>query len=62
MPSYIGSVNWGGVEFQAEKQIAVVRVIDIANVIQLIKREDFEEESQSGKHPDSQYSTQRGTP
>jgi quinoprotein glucose dehydrogenase len=62
MPSYIGGINWGGVAFNTERQIAVVRVTEVANVIQLIKREDFKNESRSGKFPDSQFTAQKGTP
>ncbi len=62
LPSYIGGVNWGGVAFNPEKQIAVVRVTEAANVIQLIKREDFLREAASDKHPESQYTAQSGTP
>ncbi len=62
MPSYAGGINWGGIAFHPEKQIAIVRVTEIANVIQLIKREDFKKEAQSGKYPNSQYTAQKGTP
>ena len=62
LPSYIGGVNWGGVAFHPEKQIAVVRVTEVANVVQLIKRKDFVVEAMSDKYPDSQYTAQRGTP
>jgi len=62
LPSYIGGVNWGGVAFHPGKQIAVVRVTEVANVVQLIKREEFVAEARSGKYPDSQYTAQSGTP
>ena len=62
MPAYMGGINWGGVAFHPEKQIAIVRVTEAATVVQLIKRDEFEAESRSGKYPESQYSVQAGTP
>ena len=62
MPPYMGGINWGGVAFHPEKQVAIVRVTEAAAVVQLIKRKDFNEEAASGKHPESQYSSQTGTP
>jgi len=62
LPSYAGGVNWGGVAFHPDKQIAIVRVTEIANVIQLIEREHFVAEAKSGKYPNSQYTAQSGTP
>lgn len=62
MPSYMGGINWGGVAFHPNKQIAVVRVTEAITVVQLIERDMLRDEARSGKHPESQYARQSGTP
>jgi quinoprotein glucose dehydrogenase len=61
LPAYSGGINWGGVSFHQSKQLAIVRVTEIAAVVQLIKREVFSEQAQSDRYPDSEYSMQSGT-
>lgn len=62
LPSYTGGMNWGGVAFHPDRQIAVVRVTEIATVVQLIKRDEFDAATRSGQYPQSQFARQTGTP
>jgi|TARA_B100002003_G_C14157609_1_gene557884 quinoprotein glucose dehydrogenase len=62
MPSYGGGMNWGGLAFDPDNQIVVVNTMEMPAVVQLIKREEFDSVRRSGKYPESQFSSQTGTP
>lgn len=62
MPSYAGGINWGGVAFDPESQIAVANTNDAAFVVQLIPRDELMPMYESGKFPDSEFARQTGTP
>jgi quinoprotein glucose dehydrogenase len=62
MPAYSGGFNWGGVAFDPETQVAVVNTIEMPNVVQLIRRDDFLPRARSGEHPGSEFARQTGTP
>jgi len=62
MPSYAGGMNWGGLAFDPEQQIAIVNTIEIPAIIQLIEREKLIPLARSDKHPDSEFARQTGTP
>ncbi|MGI8547418.1 MAG: PQQ-binding-like beta-propeller repeat protein, partial [Gemmatimonadaceae bacterium] len=57
-PSNIGGAHWGGVAFDATRQLAIIPVNDVAAVVQLIPRDSFD-----GKREDGwEYAQMRGTP
>ena len=67
MPARIGGVNWGGVAIDEPRQMAIVAVNRIAEMVQLIPREGFdlqraraEEKTRLGD--DFEYNMMRGTP
>lgn len=62
MPAYTGGINWGGIAFHPDKQIAIARVTEAAVVVQLIERKRFKDESKSKAHPASEYARQSDTP
>lgn len=61
-PAWIGGGNWGGVAFDPARQYAIVNVSHVPAVVELLPREEFEQQRQDPDHPDSQYTAQRGTP
>jgi quinoprotein glucose dehydrogenase len=66
IPSNIGGAHWGGVAVDPKRQIAVVPVNRHASMMQLIPREEYDEDrfkaqdEQSGM--DYEYNPMRGTP
>jgi quinoprotein glucose dehydrogenase len=67
MPARIGGVNWGHVAIDPTRQIAVVAVNGIAEMVQLIPREGFDlqrarAEEQTRLGDDFEYNMMRGTP
>ncbi|MBQ75841.1 MAG: hypothetical protein CMQ20_12580 [Gammaproteobacteria bacterium] len=61
-PGYGGGINWGGIAFDPERQIAVAKTLTLPVVVQLIKREELASVYKSNKYPDSQFARQTGTP
>ncbi len=41
LPGYAGGINWGGIAFDPENQIAVVKPLDLPAIVALIEREDL---------------------
>ncbi|HEY9227443.1 MAG TPA: PQQ-binding-like beta-propeller repeat protein, partial [Gemmatimonadaceae bacterium] len=64
MPSNVGGAHWGGVAFDAVRQIAVVPVNTIAARVQLIRLDqlDTAEMRQNQSRLDDQYTRMHGTP
>ncbi|MFT6433610.1 MAG: quinoprotein glucose dehydrogenase [Candidatus Azotimanducaceae bacterium] len=62
MPPYMGGINWGGIAFHPQRQIAIARVTEAAAVVQLIERKRFDGAAKSQTHPESEYATQSDTP
>jgi quinoprotein glucose dehydrogenase len=67
MPARIGGANWGRVAIDPVRQIAVVAVNRIAEMVQLIPREGFDlqrarSEEQTRLGDDFEYNMMRGTP
>ncbi len=59
MPSNIGGAHWGGVAFDAARQLAIVPVNTVAAVVQLIPRA---EAGSKGEAEGWEYASMRGTP
>jgi quinoprotein glucose dehydrogenase len=67
MPARIGGVNWGRVAIDPVRQIAVIAVNRIAEMVQLIPRDGFDlerarAEEQTRLGDDFEYNMMRGTP
>jgi quinoprotein glucose dehydrogenase len=64
MPSNIGGAHWGGVAFDATRQIAVVPVNTLAALVQLIRLDqlDTAEARQNQSRLGDQYTRMHGTP
>ena len=67
MPARIGGVNWGYVAVDPVRQVAVIAVNRIAEMVQLIPREGFDlqrarTEEQTRLGDDFEYNMMRGTP
>ncbi len=67
MPARIGGVNWGRVAIDPVRQIVVIAVNRIAEMVQLIPREGFDlqrarAEEQTRLGDDFEYNMMRGTP
>ena len=67
MPARIGGVNWGHVAVDPVRQVAVIAVNRIAEMVQLIPREGFDlqrarTEEQTRLGDDFEYNMMRGTP
>jgi quinoprotein glucose dehydrogenase len=61
-PSHIGGVNWGGLAFDAERQLVIAAVNHVPMVATLIPREKLQSQRQSNAFPDSEFAPQTGTP
>jgi quinoprotein glucose dehydrogenase len=67
MPARIGGVNWGRVAVDPIRQVAVIAVNRIAEMVQLIPRDGFDlqrarSEEQTRLGDDFEYNMMRGTP
>jgi quinoprotein glucose dehydrogenase len=63
IPSNVGGAHWGGVAFDAVRQLAVVPVNELAAVVQLIPREEYAAQTSAGRiEADWEYAAMRGTP
>ena len=67
MPARIGGVNWGRVAVDPARQIAVIAVNRVAEMVQLIPRDGFDlqrarSEEQTRMGDDFEYNMMRGTP
>lgn len=55
-----GGANWGGIAFDPQRQLAIVNESQMANIITLIKRENYEGEKEASEK--GQVAAQAGTP
>ncbi|MFL5581455.1 MAG: PQQ-binding-like beta-propeller repeat protein [Gemmatimonadaceae bacterium] len=63
LPSNIGGAHWGGLAFDASRQLAVVPVNEVGAVAQLIPREQFGPEGNQGRSVQGwEYAPMRDTP
>ncbi len=61
-PGNGGGVNWGGVAFDPNRQLAVVNAMNLPFVVALIPRAEVHAQFKSGKYPDFEFARQEGTP
>jgi len=61
-PGYAGGINWGGLAFDPERQVAVAYSLDLAMEVALIARDDLRSIYDSGDFEDQEFARQSGTP
>ena len=61
-PGYAGGVEWGGLAFDPQKQIAVVNTNDLPMLVALMPRDQYEAQGDSKEYEDWDFSRMRGTP
>ena len=61
-PGYAGGVEWGGLAFDPQRQIAVVNTNDLPMLVALVPRDQMEAQSGSPEYKDWGFSRMRGTP
>ncbi len=62
IPGNGGGSNWGGIGWDAQRQVAIANVMHFPFVVALIPRNEFEQVRDSGRYPDTEFSPQLGTP
>ncbi len=61
-PGNAGGANWGGIAFDAGRQIAVVNTMNLPFVVALVPRNDYERQLRMKEYAGFDFSGQRGTP
>jgi quinoprotein glucose dehydrogenase len=61
-PGYAGGINWGGLAFDPERQMAVAFSMDLPMEIALIPRDDLRDVYDSGEFDGQEFARQTGTP
>ncbi len=61
-PGYAGGVEWGGLAFDPQRQVAVVNTNDIAMLVALVPRDRYDAQSSSKEYDGWDFSRMRGTP
>ncbi len=60
IPGNGGGSNWGGIAWDAGRQVAIANVMHFPFVVALIPRDDFDTVRESGLYPDTEFSPARG--
>ena len=61
-PGNAGGSNWGGIAFDAKRQIAVANTLNLPFVVALIPRRELHEQATSNRYRDFDFARQEGTP
>ncbi|HET6913908.1 MAG TPA: pyrroloquinoline quinone-dependent dehydrogenase [Rhodanobacteraceae bacterium] len=61
-PGYAGGVEWGGLAFDPQRQIAVVNTNDLPMLVALIPRDQYEAQLHSKQYKDWDFSPMRDAP
>ena len=61
-PGYAGGINWGGLAFDPERQLAVAFSMDLAMEVALVPRDDLRTVYDSGEFEGQEFARQSGTP
>jgi quinoprotein glucose dehydrogenase len=61
-PGNAGGSNWGGIAFDAERQLAIANTMDLPFVVALVPRERMQAEMSDPRYEDYEFAMQRGTP
>jgi len=62
LPGFGGGINWGGLAFEPDEQVAVVFSMDLPMEIALIPRDDLESVYDSGDYDGYEFARMSGTP
>jgi quinoprotein glucose dehydrogenase len=62
LPGFVGGINWGGIAFDPDRQLAVVFSLDVPTEVALIPREQLSAVYESGEFEDQEFARQSGTP
>lgn len=61
-PGNAGGSNWGGIAFDAQRQIAIANTMNLPFVVALVPRDQLKAQFESGDYDDFDFSRQAGTP
>jgi quinoprotein glucose dehydrogenase len=61
-PGYAGGINWGGLAFDPDRQLAVAFSMNLAMEVALIPRDDLRTVFDSGEFDGQEFARQTGTP
>ncbi len=61
-PGYGGGINWGGIAFDPDRQIAIINSNELPTQVTLVERETYEELEQTELADEAQFTAQAGTP
>ena len=61
-PGYAGGINWGGVAFDADRQVAVAAVNHLPMVVTLMTQDQLRAQAASKEYAESSFGLQSGTP
>ena len=62
LPGYAGGINWGGIAFDTEQQIAVTFALNLPMEVALIPRDELATVYESGDYDGFEFARQTGTP
>jgi quinoprotein glucose dehydrogenase len=61
-PGYAGGINWGGLAFHPDAQLAFAYTIKVPMEVALIPRDEFQQTADSGEYDGFEFAPQQGTP
>ena len=62
LPGYGGGINWGGIAFDPDRQLAVTFSLDLPMQVALLPRDQFDRQRESDEYDNQDFSRQSGTP
>jgi quinoprotein glucose dehydrogenase len=62
LPGFAGGINWGGLAFDPDKQLAVAFAMNVPTAVALIPRNDLRDVYESGEFAGQEFARQTGTP
>jgi len=62
LPGFVGGINWGGLAFDPDKQLAVAFAMNVPMAVALIPRSDLRNVYESGEFAGQEFARQTGTP
>lgn len=62
LPGSAGGINWGGLAFDPDRQVAVALAMNLAMEVTLIPRAEFRKVYESGNFAGQEFARQTGTP
>jgi quinoprotein glucose dehydrogenase len=61
-PGNAGGSNWGGIDIDPQRQLAIANGINLPFVVALVPRAELRQQRESGRYPDFEFARQEGTP